>query len=295
MLTQRVWDYAADCYVHRLVRNKTDGKLVELSRVRTLDDDIGGDGNGCATGKILPDLHAPLASSTHAATSAHSSALSGARSSPLLIPPSSSAYASLKLEEFLLEYNFLLSTQLEQQRRCFQQQIDARQAEMKRRKEGLERRLAEAEEQKQQLQAKLDAARLAAQEQSDKLAELQSSLAAAQHQSVQLSSLHSKLLSSASSLRSSQASSESIYASQQESLLGEQDAQIAGLEEQLHDLRFYLDTQRRIDRMDAAAGKVGGVGIKAKLASGMAELQMVEVAPSEEEAKRAARRKKKRG
>jgi BRCA1-associated protein len=30
--TQKVWDYIGDEYIHRLVRNKTDGKLVELSR-----------------------------------------------------------------------------------------------------------------------------------------------------------------------------------------------------------------------------------------------------------------------
>lgn len=29
--TQRVWDYAGDGYVHRLIQNKTDGKLVELT------------------------------------------------------------------------------------------------------------------------------------------------------------------------------------------------------------------------------------------------------------------------
>lgn len=30
--TQRVWDYAGDNYVHRLIQSKTDGKLVELNR-----------------------------------------------------------------------------------------------------------------------------------------------------------------------------------------------------------------------------------------------------------------------
>ena len=30
LATQRVWDYAADNYVHRLIQNKVDGKLVEL-------------------------------------------------------------------------------------------------------------------------------------------------------------------------------------------------------------------------------------------------------------------------
>ncbi len=28
--SNRVWDYAADNYVHRLIQNKTDGKLVQL-------------------------------------------------------------------------------------------------------------------------------------------------------------------------------------------------------------------------------------------------------------------------
>ena len=31
METQRVWDYSSDCYVHRLVQNAHDGKLVDLS------------------------------------------------------------------------------------------------------------------------------------------------------------------------------------------------------------------------------------------------------------------------
>ena len=29
--TNRVWDYAGDNYVHRLIQNKADGKLVEVN------------------------------------------------------------------------------------------------------------------------------------------------------------------------------------------------------------------------------------------------------------------------
>ncbi|XP_049852053.1 uncharacterized protein LOC126329068 [Schistocerca gregaria] len=36
--TQRVWDYAGDGYVHRLITNKTDGKLVELPSSRSNSD-----------------------------------------------------------------------------------------------------------------------------------------------------------------------------------------------------------------------------------------------------------------
>lgn len=35
MTTQRVWDYATDGYVHRIVQNKTDGKFVELTPTST--------------------------------------------------------------------------------------------------------------------------------------------------------------------------------------------------------------------------------------------------------------------
>ena len=31
--TQRVWDYAGDQYVHRLIQSKTDGKLVEVRTI----------------------------------------------------------------------------------------------------------------------------------------------------------------------------------------------------------------------------------------------------------------------
>ena len=42
MTTQRVWDYATDGYVHRIVQDKTDGKFVELTPTTTQshDDDF---------------------------------------------------------------------------------------------------------------------------------------------------------------------------------------------------------------------------------------------------------------
>ncbi|CAI9099419.1 OLC1v1036238C2 [Oldenlandia corymbosa var. corymbosa] len=41
--TRRVWDYAGDNYVHRLIQSKTDGKLIELNRHCALAND------GCGT------------------------------------------------------------------------------------------------------------------------------------------------------------------------------------------------------------------------------------------------------
>jgi BRCA1-associated protein len=40
--TQRVWDYAGDGYVHRLIQNKADGKLVELPSAGMGEEGEGG-------------------------------------------------------------------------------------------------------------------------------------------------------------------------------------------------------------------------------------------------------------
>lgn len=43
--TQHVWDYAGDLWVHRLIRDKGDGKLVELPSSSSLDNGLGGHGH----------------------------------------------------------------------------------------------------------------------------------------------------------------------------------------------------------------------------------------------------------
>lgn len=48
--TQRVWDYAGDNYVHRLIQNKADGKLVELPSASNLDDTDANGRNGGGPG-----------------------------------------------------------------------------------------------------------------------------------------------------------------------------------------------------------------------------------------------------
>lgn len=40
--TQRVWDYAGDNYVHRLIQNKADGKLVELPSASNIESQLNG-------------------------------------------------------------------------------------------------------------------------------------------------------------------------------------------------------------------------------------------------------------
>ncbi|XP_020583536.1 BRCA1-associated protein [Phalaenopsis equestris] len=81
--TQRVWDYVGDNYVHRLIQSKTDGKLVELNLHGAHADDNCGSCN-CGDSGI------------------------------------DEALFNSKFETIVMEYNDLLASQLENQRKYFE-------------------------------------------------------------------------------------------------------------------------------------------------------------------------------
>ena len=82
--TQRVWDYAGDGYVHRLIQNKADGKLVEL----------------------------PSAASSMGATPREGG----------LGPSQADALSAEKIEAIGIEYSYLLTSQLDSQRSFYEEQ-----------------------------------------------------------------------------------------------------------------------------------------------------------------------------
>ena len=82
--TQRVWDYAGDGYVHRLIQNKADGKLVELpSAASSMTMGGRGDGGG---------------------------------------PSAADALSAEKIEAIGIEYSYLLTSQLDSQRTYYESQ-----------------------------------------------------------------------------------------------------------------------------------------------------------------------------
>ncbi|KAF2178331.1 hypothetical protein K469DRAFT_754624 [Zopfia rhizophila CBS 207.26] len=85
VVTQHVWDYAGDGYVHRLIQNKADGKLV--------------------------DLPAP----TQPSLSFNSNSMTGYASDT--VPRE-------KLDNMGMEYAYLLTSQLESQRAYFEEQVE---------------------------------------------------------------------------------------------------------------------------------------------------------------------------
>ncbi|KAH6843007.1 BRCA1-associated protein 2-domain-containing protein [Chaetomium sp. MPI-CAGE-AT-0009] len=92
LVTQHVWDYAGDMWVHRLIRDKGDGKVVELPRNTTNDRQSraaagapGGGGGGPAQEDVVPRA---------------------------------------KLDNIGMEYTHLLTSQLESQRVYFEEMVN---------------------------------------------------------------------------------------------------------------------------------------------------------------------------
>ncbi|KAM5530149.1 hypothetical protein V8D89_016184 [Ganoderma adspersum] len=81
--TQRVWDYAGDGYVHRLIQNKADGKLVELPSAAAT---VGTRSEGAGGGPTVAD-----------------------------------ALSAEKIEAIGIEYSYLLTSQLDSQRTFYEE------------------------------------------------------------------------------------------------------------------------------------------------------------------------------
>lgn len=111
METQRVWDYAGDNYVHRLIQSKTDGKLVELnSHCAHADDSCG----SCDCSIDSAFTEAVLNSKVEAVKDFHLPSLQ------ILIflfySLSDVVWCCVPILQIVNEYNDLLATQLENQR-----------------------------------------------------------------------------------------------------------------------------------------------------------------------------------
>ena len=91
--TQRVWDYAGDGYVHRLIQNKADGKLVEL----------------------------PSAASSMGVTPREGN----------LGPSQADALSAEKIEAIGIEYSYLLTSQLDSQRSFYEKQYEEQTNELR--------------------------------------------------------------------------------------------------------------------------------------------------------------------
>eukprot|EP00899_Mesostigma_viride_P012179 jgi/Mesvir1/20962/Mv08031-RA.1 len=132
---QRVWDYVRDGYVHRLVQSNTDGKLVEVSapsprrRSASFRDIVVSNASSCSD-----------SAGSGGAQGANSSAGNGAGREPVkggVDPEDESdcldgAIMASKIEAISFEYNQLLTSQLDSQRKYFEGLIAAKDIEITR-------------------------------------------------------------------------------------------------------------------------------------------------------------------
>lgn len=128
--TQRVWDYISDGYVHRLIASKTHGHLVELTppasrtRSRRRGGSAAGDGGASCAGAD-EDQDATCEDGAGAGADDDEAGGDGGLDEALL---------ASKLDAVGLEYNQLLSSQLESQREYFQTLIASARADSERAK-----------------------------------------------------------------------------------------------------------------------------------------------------------------
>ncbi|KII85840.1 hypothetical protein PLICRDRAFT_44258 [Plicaturopsis crispa FD-325 SS-3] len=227
--TQRVWDYAGDGYVHRLIQNKADGKLVELPSAS-----MGGSREGGTTdGGLGPSLADRLSAE--------------------------------KIEAIGIEYSYLLTSQLDSQRAYYEEQMNSLQSKVletlgmveRLSSEIKEERAAVREEQalrKQEADARIAEAerdKIKAEKRADKLTEVAKRLEKELREERAVSEGLMKNLAKMKE-RVEQADKDKA----------DFHGKIADLEDQVRDVMFFLDAKTKIERGDNEVSEAAGGSVE---------------------------------
>lgn len=220
--TQRVWDYASDGYVHRLIQSKTDGKLVEVPSPAPAQRDDGGGGGGATSSNTETRYDADM----------------------------EEALMSSKLDAIGQEYNALLANQLDEQRRWFEGRHAKAMSE-------LESQCAELSAVATQYHeaAKAAAASAAAVTQQRKAVEAK--LAKEVQRTRDLSKERDVLDALNAQMRANQKALKERHAAEAAAAaakLAERDAEVLELKEQVRDLMMFIEGQRQVAEAAAEDG-----------------------------------------
>jgi len=251
--SQRVWDYASDAYVHRLIRSKTDGKLVEVPapgasrgtagrRDSSSCGGHGGRGSDCAGGEC---------SNEHShGDDGHCISGGGGDCGDYgeggLDPDVEEALVLSKLDVLAQEYNHLLVSQLESQRHHYEGLLAKQQRELE----------AGITEEKEKNEAAMTAADLAEgvaleaqrrkQQLESKLGELKSQLDTSKKETAFLKELNDTLLANQKDF--------AVKLKGADANAAEQNAIIVDLQEQVRDLMVFIEAQQTISGSGEVAG-----------------------------------------
>ncbi|KAH9888935.1 zf-UBP-domain-containing protein [Cubamyces lactineus] len=231
--TQRVWDYAGDGYVHRLIQNKADGKLVELpsaaAAVGTRSDSGGGG------------------------------------------PTAADALTAEKIEAIGIEYSYLLTSQLDSQRTFYEEQTAELRNELESMRSLVEQLSAEVELQKQRAQqdaerrakeeeeriAELEREKARAEKRAEKASELARTLAKELREERAVSEGLMKNLS-VEKERAEQASRETAAFREK----------VQELQDQVRDVMFFLEAKSKIESGEGTAAEAAGGTLELPPANG---------------------------
>ncbi|CAG9829629.1 unnamed protein product [Diabrotica balteata] len=191
--SHRVWDYKGDNFVHRLLQNKADGKLV-----------------------------------------------------PSESPPTEAEGAQEKVDSVQLEFTYLLTSQLEEQRMYFEDKMSLLESQLSEETKMLRENMAAVSEENKQLRTKL----------ANVTKEKQALEKKVQQQ-------HSKLTSTLNDLSEERQLGKALRNNQQQwqtkinkleenfnELRSHKETEITDLKEQVRDLMFFIDAQRVIEKSD---------------------------------------------
>ncbi|KAF9221389.1 BRCA1-associated protein [Gyrodon lividus] len=226
--TQRVWDYAGDGYVHRLIQNKADGKLVELP-------------------------------------SAASSMGTNSRDDGTLGPSHADALSAEKIEAIGIEYSYLLTSQLDSQRSFYEEhitqlktQVDELRALVEKLSCDVENDTAEAKAQdllrRREEEERLDGVYREKQK-AEKRAEKAVELARKFEKDLKEEKAFSEGL-----LKNLGKMKERVELSDKQK--EEHDTKISELQDQLRDVMFFLEARTKIEEGEGAEGEAAGGSVE---------------------------------
>ncbi|KIM68019.1 hypothetical protein SCLCIDRAFT_13720 [Scleroderma citrinum Foug A] len=220
--TQRVWDYASDGYVHRLIQNKADGKLVEL----------------------------PSAASSM-----------GTNTRDDLGPTHADTLSAEKIEAIGIEYSYLLTSQLDSQRAFYEEQttqLNSQITELRGMVDKLSRQVEKQRTEAQELESqrrrdeeeKLDSVyreKVKAEKKAEKIAEVARKFE---------KELKDERAVSAGLLQNLATMKERVE--QSEKQREEYDVKITELQDQLRDVMVFLEARSKIEGEGVEAEAAGG-------------------------------------
>ncbi|WFD26868.1 RING-type E3 ubiquitin transferase [Malassezia nana] len=241
--TQRVWDYAGDGYVHRLIQSKTGGKLVELPSASDA---------AALTPERLWNARYPGALDRGSNSVAHSHADERSPTRESENEADDMDLLRQKMEALGTEYSNMIVSQLDSQRVFYESQMktlransvtaEEHQAICKER-ETLESMQVRLQEEIRSLHNELDAVRSTSSKQATQLKRALEALTKAKKDLADEKSVSDGLYAHVQQLQSNQ-----------NKLQGE----VADLQEQLRDVMFFVSARQKIEQGDDALGMAGG-------------------------------------